>query len=114
MFLCQPLLEVLAGRFARSLILWHAVKIICFTFSEPPYLFHYALRSYYDEVLWPFIFRHLHSLLLTRCVFLCMTLAFSTVLAVISFYVIEQPFLKMKKRFETRASELQPDLVSVT
>jgi len=43
-----------------------------------------------------------------------MTLAFSTVLAVISFYVIEQPFLKMKKRFETRASELQPDLVSVT
>jgi peptidoglycan/LPS O-acetylase OafA/YrhL len=110
---CLLLLALGSGTWTNRIL---SVPILRFygRYSYALYLFHYAPRSYYDEVLWPFIFRHLHSLLLTRCVFLCMTLAFSTVLAVISFYVIEQPFLKMKKRFETRASELQPDLVSVT
>jgi peptidoglycan/LPS O-acetylase OafA/YrhL len=70
-------------------------------YSYGLYLIHFAPKYYYDEVFLPAISSRVHPAWLAGTIGFAIVLAASTAAAVLSFHIIEMPFLKMKKRFES-------------
>jgi peptidoglycan/LPS O-acetylase OafA/YrhL len=70
-------------------------------YSYGLYLIHFAPKYYYDEVFLPAISNRVHPAWLAGTIGFAIVLAASTAAAVLSFHIIEMPFLKMKKRFES-------------
>ena len=70
-------------------------------YSYGLYLVHYAPRDYCYGVMWPRIANHIHPEFLAGLVFFGLILAVATAVAVLSFHMIEQPFLRLKARFES-------------
>jgi peptidoglycan/LPS O-acetylase OafA/YrhL len=69
-------------------------------YSYGLYLIHFAPKSFYDDVLLPALSSRIHPAWLAGTIGFAIVLAACTAVAVVSFHVIEMPFLKMKKRFE--------------
>ena len=68
-------------------------------YSYGLYLFHQAPNNYDTIYLWPIFEAHIHPLWLAGAIHLLLILGLSTAVAVLSFRFIEQPFLRLKKRF---------------
>jgi peptidoglycan/LPS O-acetylase OafA/YrhL len=81
-------------------MLSHRVLRFYGRYSYGIYLFHLAPAKYLVRFVLPYISAQIRSGLLAGIVYLAVVLAGSTGLAVLSFHFIEEPFLKMKRRFE--------------
>lgn len=70
-------------------------------YSYGIYLVHFAPITLHTRLIW-FLTARIHIIGLATVLAACITIAFSTGIAVISFHLIEKPFLKLKKYFEGR------------
>jgi peptidoglycan/LPS O-acetylase OafA/YrhL len=68
-------------------------------YSYGIYLYHFPPAHYYERYLFPAIVQVVHSALGAKVLLSMSILAFSTGAAVLSFHIVEKPFLLMKKRF---------------
>jgi peptidoglycan/LPS O-acetylase OafA/YrhL len=74
----------------------------CGRYSYGLYLIQQAPGNYDLLYLRPLFTSHIHSLVLAAILYFLTVLALATALAVLTFHLIEQPFLKLKKRFPDR------------
>lgn len=81
-------------------ILSHRVLRFYGRYSYGLYLFHFAPAKYLERYLLPNVSAHIQSALIAGIIDLAIVLGASTGLAVLSFHFIEEPFLRMKRRFE--------------
>jgi peptidoglycan/LPS O-acetylase OafA/YrhL len=72
-------------------------------YSYGLYLIHFAPKFIYDGVFLPAISNRVHPTWLAGIIAFAIVLAASTAVAVLSFHIIEMPFLKMKKYFESNS-----------
>jgi peptidoglycan/LPS O-acetylase OafA/YrhL len=73
-------------------------------YSYGIYLYHFPPALYYERYLFPAIVQVVHSALAAKILLSMSILAFSTGAAVVSFRIIEKPFLLMKRRFAFSAT----------
>lgn len=69
-------------------------------YSYGLYLIHFAPLSFYKKVLWPAISARIHIVWLAGAISFSLIVVPCTLIAVMSFHFIEQPFLRMKRRYE--------------
>jgi len=73
-------------------------------YSYGLYLIHFTVANYCINVLEPAITQQVHAVWLAQLIVFAIVFGGSTVTAVLSFHLIEQPFLKMKRRFDFAAA----------